>query len=181
MLWILKNGLINNNLCFSYASFCLRDRLKHFWSHLFMCFIYMYIQRKTIRINMYAVIKTIEQQFVDLLPQLRGKHCCFCPAHWLLLLWLREASFVDFEDVAGLGQSNHRCSSEVDQSASDIALAFQAPDWSVGSCHRKCKGVFPGGGSLSASKNFPEDAGELFWVNLDLKFANKLWFFCSDY
>lgn len=126
---------------------------------------------------MYAVIKTIEQQFVDLLPQLRGKHCCFCPAHWLLLLWLREATFVDFEDVAGLGQSNHRCSSEVDQSASDIALAFQAPDWSVGSCHRKCKGVFPGGGSLSASKNFPEDAGELFWVNLDLIFAISVDFF----
>lgn len=95
------------------------------------------------------------------------KHCCFCSAHWLLLLWLREATFVDFEDVAGLGQSNHRCPSEVDQSASDIALAFQPPDWSVGSCHRKCKGVFPGGGSLSASKNFPEDAGELseyIWI-----------------
>ncbi|TWW76394.1 Calumenin-B Precursor [Takifugu flavidus] len=56
--------------------------------------------------------------------------------------------------------------SEVDQSASDIALAVQAPDWSVGSCHRKCKGVFPGGGSLSASKNFPEDAVLVYRMEL---------------
>lgn len=46
--------------------------------------------------------------------------------------FMNEREFVDFEDVAVLGQSNHRCSLEVDQSTSDIALAFSEVDWSVG-------------------------------------------------
>lgn len=44
---------------------------------------------------------------------------------------MNETSFVDFEDVAVLGQSNHRRSPEVDQWARDIALAISASDWSV--------------------------------------------------
>ena len=45
---------------------------------------------------------------------------------------MNERGFVDFEDVAVFGQSNHRWSLGVDQSASDIALAWPQPDWSVG-------------------------------------------------
>lgn len=99
-------------------------------------------------------------------------HYCACStylSHTLApLLWLREATVVDFEDVAGLGQSNHRCPSEVAQSASDIAPAFEQPDWSVGASHRKTKGVFPRGGFLNSfrrtSLRTPVSSLELIYI-----------------
>lgn len=111
-----------------------------------------------------------------------GKHSCFCSvylSHTLpLLLWLREATCVDFADVAGLGQSNHRCPSEVDQWASDIALAFQQPDWSVGVWHRKCKGVFPRGGCLNLfRRTYLRTPVSCWWVNLNFWSVNQRFYF----
>lgn len=68
---------------------------------------------------------------------------------------MNERSFVDFEDVAVLGQSNHRSFPEVDQWVRDIALAFSHPDWSVCVLAQEAHGCVSEGWDLHCFEELP--------------------------
>lgn len=63
--------------------------------------------------------------------------------------------FVDFEDVAVLGQSNHRRFPEVGQWTLDISLAFSGPDWSNGFLAQEVHGCVSVGRDLSFIEELP--------------------------
>lgn len=68
---------------------------------------------------------------------------------------MNERDFVDFEDVAVLGQSNQLWSPEANQSASDKALRFSQPDWSVGILAQEVYGCVSEGRIYSCNDELP--------------------------
>lgn len=116
------------------------------------------------------------------IPSSVRKDCCFRSvylSHTLpLLLWLREATLVDFEDVAGLGQSNHRCpswSGPMNERHRTRISAAWLGRWCLAQEVQGC--VSERRVSQAASKNFPTDAGELSWLNLDFWSVNQRFLF----
>lgn len=82
---------------------------------------------------------------------------------------MNEPGFVDFEDVAVLGQSNQLSSPEVDQWNGDITFVCSTSDWSVVVFAQEVAGcVSERGEPKEATTNFPEDTGKFPWKIVSL-------------
>lgn len=157
--------------CFILGGFCIWSQSKRSVNetkHLFYVFNMFFEECTVIKSNSIA----FPLQLVMFALTVSGKKYCYCAAYLFQSLHsvMNERSFVDFEDVAVLGQSNHRWSLEADQWASDIALAVSEPDWSIGVLAQEEHGCVSEGWVLNCFEELPWGHRWVLLRNFGLKY-----------